>query len=468
MNIKNPLKKGKIFGILFTVFFLFGISMFSVNYSTISMDSKLITNSMLLGEKGTSHTFETNFDWTTFWVQSEIGSTDISIISSYGGETDVVYASDNDGIQYFQFMQNIGANVIVGTVTFKIRVPQTDKEIRIGLAGDEIVNTKCNMEFGADGHFKVGTTTNHVNLDTDTIYNANVWYIITMEFNCTSEIMKIYIDGVLKSQDAFSNSGNDIRQFYISSYPGSQTSADMYMAWFDYSWEPPTESPTDYDFDISDEWIASWIESEPGSTNISILPTYGGSSDVIHGNDSDISQYFHFLQNFATNQVIGTVIFKIRVPQTDKEVRIGLAGDVGVSTKATIEFGSDGHFKVGNSTTFKNLDNDTTYNADTWYTIKLIFDCVSDVMTVFIDGVRKSVDNFAHTSDDMRQFYFSSFPDIQNSVDVYIDWVDYSWLSEENTTNQPPIPGFEFVFIFIALIGIVLITLGIKKKNQFI
>ncbi|NHI93996.1 MAG: hypothetical protein EAX96_16020 [Candidatus Lokiarchaeota archaeon] len=192
--------------------------------------------------------FEDSTDWgdPTGWGRREPEGTNIEIIPNYYGWGKIAYCTDTISSDYFQLYYDNPTSAVAGSYTFLIMPEQTDKEIRIGISGDLSKTTKATIEFGTDGHFKVGVPT-YQNLDIDTTYEAHKWYLITLEFNCTSDIMTVYINGIQKSQNLFSIAADYIYQFYISSYPDTQTNCGASIAWMDYSWASDYE-PERYNY----------------------------------------------------------------------------------------------------------------------------------------------------------------------------------------------------------------------------
>ncbi|NHI92926.1 MAG: hypothetical protein EAX96_10530 [Candidatus Lokiarchaeota archaeon] len=228
-----------------------------------------------------NQTFENCTDWSdpTGWLLREPENTSIEIIPNYYGWGKVAYCTDENSSDYFQFSYDNPTSAVSGNYTFLIMPEQTDKEIRIGITGDPSETTKATIEFGTDGHFKVGVPT-YQNLDTDTTYEAFKWYLISLEFNCTSDIMTVYINGTQKSENSFSNTADNIYQFYISSFPDTQTNCGVYLAWMDYSWASDY-SPQRYNYlkSCNVTFLANVSASSYNTYNISYNSTSLGDSN---------------------------------------------------------------------------------------------------------------------------------------------------------------------------------------------
>jgi len=96
-----------------------------------------------------------------------------------------------------------------------------------------------------NGWFEVeyGSTFNA--LDTPTNYLGGLWYEVGIEFNCTSNTTKTYINGLERSSDVFASNASFMDSLFFSTTasggPGVQ--GDYYIAWVDYSWVLPGDNP---------------------------------------------------------------------------------------------------------------------------------------------------------------------------------------------------------------------------------
>jgi len=168
---------------------------------------------------------------------------------------------------------------------------------------------------------------------------------------------------------------------------------------------------------------------EPTTCNLEVMPNYMGYEKVLHFTDDNNVNYIQCYEQNLGNQITGTVYTLVRTSQTNREVRLGL-GDVG--TFATLNFAETGHFEVYHTSSWRNLDTDTTYNANQWYLIAMEFNCTSDTMKVYIDGVLKSDDPFSSVATQLNTFGFTTYDKaihVQTNVEAHVAWVDYSFAS---------------------------------------
>ena len=184
-----------------------------------------------------NYTFENDADWgdpSGFYIR-EPSSCVVETLPHYYGWEKVVRLRDDNNVDYFQLVDQTIPNIVAGTVYLMIQVSSTDKEIRMMLGETA---SKARLEFGEDGHFQVNYDSTWHYLDTDTTYESNTWYLIALEFNCTTDIMTVYINGVQKSQNSFDDTADSIDNLCITSYDKNihvQTDAECHIAWIDYS-----------------------------------------------------------------------------------------------------------------------------------------------------------------------------------------------------------------------------------------
>ncbi|NHI92319.1 MAG: hypothetical protein EAX96_07430 [Candidatus Lokiarchaeota archaeon] len=93
------------------------------------------------------------------------------------------------------------------------------------------------VRFGVSGYFECYNGSGILsfeNLSTNTAYSENTWYNISIEFNCTLYIIKIYVNGFLKSQDSFVGTADYFEAFRMDIADPTYKS-NAYIAWIDYS-----------------------------------------------------------------------------------------------------------------------------------------------------------------------------------------------------------------------------------------
>ncbi len=183
----------------------------------------------------TLHTIDT--DWTTNWTMSSPAGTTIEVLGSYSGQTSVLHLNDSSGGTWATATHAFGRNISFGKVTVKVLVAQTTgQEVRIGVRSEG--QPKASIRMRDDGTFEVeyGSTFNP--LDNPTSYLGGVWYEVGIEFNCTSNTTKTFINGVEKSADVFQSNSSFMDALFITTTAsgGPSIQGDYYIAWVDYSW----------------------------------------------------------------------------------------------------------------------------------------------------------------------------------------------------------------------------------------
>ncbi|NHI91891.1 MAG: hypothetical protein EAX96_05270 [Candidatus Lokiarchaeota archaeon] len=205
----------------------------------------------------------------------------------------------------------------------------------------------------------------------------------------------------------------------------------------------------DQNFENDNNWgnPSQWLVRESLNMPIEIIPHYFNWGKVVYCRDDSTNDYLQLIYNFPSYQTSGNVSFLVNAEQTNKVIRIGLAGTSTYETKISFEFAADGHFKMSDGSNSNNLDIDTTYIANQWYQITLAFDCSTDIVTTYIDGIKKSEDSFAFTSTNINQFYISTYPVSQNAVGSYLAWMDYSWAPNFSAKRYDYLKSFKVSFL---------------------
>ncbi|NHI91240.1 MAG: hypothetical protein EAX96_01970 [Candidatus Lokiarchaeota archaeon] len=220
--------------------------------------------------------------------------------------------------------------------------------------------------------------------------------------------------------------------------------------------------------DGSVSWSTSnnWTFVQGADTSVNNLSSYDGGTDLLWLNDSGPSTQCVAKHNWTTHINNGTIKIYLQVAQTNADFEISLISASFYS--ARIRFNSTGYIqRYGGAIIWNSLDQETSYNGDTWYIITLEFNCTSNELKVYLNGILKSTDPFDLPATYFDGIVFSSGFGSQGNL--YIDWVDFSWApSDDTTTGSPPIPGFEFTYILVGLIATIGIVIFAKKRKPLI
>lgn len=186
-----------------------------------------------------------------------------------------------------------------------------------------------------------------------------------------------------------------------------------------------------YDADGSNP--KGWTVVETGGT-VDVIAELDGHKKVVDLDDTVDAggQYCELYQSLS--RVDGIVEFYWRAAQTD-EVLEFLIYDGGNADAIRLSMYNDGHFKY-NDGSWKNLPIDTTYLADTWYHIKINFNCNKD-WDVDIDQVQKGSGlGFRGSPSTMDAIKLRTGSAI---MQTWIDSIGYNWTSYnvgDNLNNQ--------------------------------
>jgi len=154
------------------------------------------------------------------------------------------------------------------------------------------------------------------------------------------------------------------------------------------------------------------------------------------------------IMNSFDNQTSGTIEFYINTDNVYGDVQINCFG-IGEGTRALKLGIGNGRFRRHYNTAWHSLDSDTSCSADTWYHVRIDFDCNTDTFNTSINNELKSWDDPFDGGDydfinDIRIYQFSGSPT------THFDAFGFSWdpsyniddnlnmgmeLSYENNTN---------------------------------
>ena len=235
-----------------------------------------------------------------------------------------------------------------------------------------------------------------------------------------------------------------------------------------------TNTNVDLDLSISHtidtDWATGWTFSEPASTDVSVLSSYGGQSSVLFFNDDSTASdgFCAAIHSFGQDRNNGSITFYIQLSATDLMFEFVLQSDGSDSEQLVTRI--TGKWATFYSSTYNDLDIDTTYSASTWIKVKYEWDCTSQQVSVYIDDALKSTDPFQTTDPHMDGIKIRTGHAAAGGKtgDHYIAWMDYSWVTESGGGTTPPIPGFEIFYIGIGLVAMVGIIMLAKRKQALI
>jgi len=167
---------------------------------------------------------------------------------------------------------------------------------------------------------------------------------------------------------------------------------------------------------------AGWTVEEAGGT-INVIAELDGHKKVLELNDTDGGNIIFTTQAFVSGQPTGTIELWWRTNDANQESTVfGLNQSGGVSIQLVILADK---FQYRDSGGFNDVGLATVDN--TWYHIKLIFDCTSDTYDIWIDEIEYQTDVglrvLAVTLDSLR---LASSVAGSNYIN-YFDAIGYSW-----------------------------------------
>ena len=403
---------------------------------------------------------ETGTDISWVDVDDSGANSDVSIKGTLGSHNEVLNLTDGSDI--FDCMDYFD-NQSYGSVELWISMNATDVGKVVSLI---FRNQDTNAITTAFNYLDAGTLKYNDGDSGWTVMNdsiiADTWYHLRFDFDCNSDTFDFYMNKELLIDDGnFTNDVDSIDNIKFLSYNFNDY-YEFYADAIGYSWDHTMATLETFDSADTDNYyrdISSDFESEDlGDTGLDInfideydsgtncsatIYDFGDDHSYIM-NMSDYSTSFLVSARniFSEQRTTGTIEYYIRLLQTNKNVYYRIYGN-DFAQRLYMYWASDGNLKYYNGTDFITID---SYSADTWYHIKIEFDCNTD-WHLWIDGVSMDSGSGYEYEGSPTYFYktywFTSTA--QEEVEVYIDAVGYSWDTEytigENLIYEPKVPS---------------------------
>jgi hypothetical protein len=169
----------------------------------------------------------------------------------------------------------------------------------------------------------------------------------------------------------------------------------------------------------------NWVVEESGGT-VNVISESDGHQNIVEIQDTSSGSTCQ-AENKFSNTVTGTIEFWIRLNATDKGVSIWIGDEEGPGNTwddaVKLYFEPDGWIKYQDSI----LHNIMTYNADSWYHIRIDFDCTPQTFDLYIDNELKVNDvGMAGDASHLDTLNFNTYT-FSDDYNVFFDAVGYSW-----------------------------------------
>ena len=284
---------------------------------------------------------------------------------------------------------------------------------------------------------------------TYTAVNYNGFPHVKIIFDCNSDTQSVWIDGVnIYTESEFYNGAvsDNIRYLYIGGYDTS-SATELYFDAFDYSWSDGyfegrnqhyqyqdfTYNPYKVlgeegyykgtlTFDSTDD-LKDILNVEMEDTcKVYLTDEIDGHKNVVVMEDESITDNAAF-QYYFNKQISGTVEWYFRTNDATYTNWMNLRSSV--SGEAINLFVDADKLYYHDGTTYHNW----IISDDTWYHIRLSFDCSTDLVSLWLDGVNLFTDyDFTVEKDDINSILiFTRTTD--TGYKYYIDSIDFSWSS---------------------------------------
>ena len=385
----------------------------------------------------------------TYGFEDDVGKTGSSIpfIDSYsaGSGTSATVISNIDGHKDVLKLQDTGSGEVSlynffdspqtsGTVEWWMRTDEisADNTLRIWLYEGGTARTQLANVDGGIWSYQDGpaTWTNILTLQ------SNTWYHVRLDFDCGTDTIDLWLDGVkLVSDGPFISGASTIDRLRLGTQPAQQFT-DHYDA-IGYSWDPDYEVgdnnlngyyPATYGFEGEVGKTSTGISivdenSIGGGCAVSVVESLDGHNDILKLDDASGVNDIEINNTWDSSKTSGTVEFWWRTDNDDSWANIYLMNsslDFGVITFG-VDSGDFLHYPSGVPTVIFAI------TENQWYHIRVDFDTTTDKKDVYIDGV-KLVDqaNFRFVTDDgLSTMQLHTRTDRQTTD--YFDAIGYSW-----------------------------------------
>lgn len=207
--------------------------------------------------------------------------TTASIISQLDGHSEILEIYDNDATNVVIIKNNF-LNQSNGIIEFWIRTTDITKESYIRLYENDLGIIAINL--GIIGsqikEFSSGSWNDIV-----AILN-NEWYHISVDFDCTTDIYDIYVNGIIYNNKPFRNNVDFINQMYIA----SKFADSNYFTYYDaigYSWIDISNAIEVFDFtdDIVGNTPIGWTINDFQNASSTIIASLDGRTNVVELRD---------------------------------------------------------------------------------------------------------------------------------------------------------------------------------------
>jgi len=368
-------------------------------------------------------------DWGTSgnptgWNLYEPSGTDIEIVDSFGGHSFPMKFTDasSDGTKAdISFTAKTSGSISLWALN---TLTTSDQFCCVNLYESSAKTTTALRIIMMSGNFYALTTGGWSSLGQT--YSANTWYHIKVDFDCSTQTYDVFIDGAEKGTDiAFYSSVADIDTY--DAYTGWSTYDTGYI---DAVILPDSGAQTFYengpliDYKSSqyvDDWGTSgnptgWTSLEPSGTDVDVVSSYERHTFPIKlsdGNPNDDTA--QVVRTFSPTTTSSISLWTLNTLTTSDQFFCLNLYESSVRTTAALRIiMMSGYFYALTTGGWSYLGQ--TYSANTWYHIKVDFDCSPSTQTydVFIDGVEKGTD-----------IAFHSYVDDIDTYDAHTGWSSY-------------------------------------------
>ena len=177
---------------------------------------------------------------------------------------------------------------------------------------------------------------------------------------------------------------------------------------------------SDDPLELPDGWTAA--SSIEGERDVVVVPHYDGWGRVVFFYDDSYS-YDNWLEKSFSNIDIGSIEILLNPRYNNWNFDISLKSGK-YNNEIVYRFGENGFITRWTGSSFVNFSIPTPYSEGTWYFLKIMWNCQTDISKFYLDGQLKDESNFATNSDFINTIKFSTSDNNINKI--YIAAIDFS------------------------------------------
>lgn len=388
-----------------------------------------------LGHYPASYSFDDQPVWTSGLdidyvdVISGLGATNSYILNNINEHKKVITLYDDTSGSHVG-VEHLLPDIVSGTIDLWFSSLNTYQETAIGLldAGVWRVATKFNNDF-----FQVKNASSYINIDS---INDNIWYHLSLYFNCDTDKYNITFNGIDYGEFDFTVASDHISKIRINT--GTSSITTSYIDAIGFSWEDLIGDNINDNYllgtetfeedDIGDNSIALISFLNTGSIGtgceIEITPEFNEHKKVFRIYDNNVLTAVWTGQKYSS-KTSGIIEFYMKTSDITKEHSTMFPNNGW--TKTAMQMRIDDSYFWYEGAGWIIIPNSPIPVNNQWYHIKIEFDCITHKQTIWIDDVSSGELDFSDSTADEIRYFIMRSKTVDSGYYCYWDSISYSW-----------------------------------------